>query len=93
MRKPCHAAACSHMFDEEEDGENYPCDGRRPSRQLSPCLLQGALADTTVRALGGGCHARHSAFVPGAPPRAPGFDAQERIRERCARDYSPQTTS
>ena len=70
---------CSHVFDDGRDygyeHDDRPCEGLRPSRQLSPNQLQGALADTTVLALGGGCFASHSAFVPGAPPCAPGFDA------------------
>ena len=62
------AAACSHVFVGDDDYGDGPCEGRRPSRQLSPCLLQGAHGSS-------GCYASHSAFVPGAPPRAPGFDA------------------
>ena len=40
-----------------------------------PQLLLGALAGTTVRALGVGCFAQHSIFLAGAPPAEPGFDA------------------
>ena len=50
------------------------CTGTRPIRWLSPHLLQDALADATVCALGNGSSAEHSVFVPGAPPSSPGFD-------------------
>ena len=55
-------------------GGGTPAAGAGGVPQL---LLQGALADAAaaVRALGSGCSTGHSTFVPGAPPRAPGFDA------------------
>ena len=41
----------------------------------TPQLLQGALAGSTVCALGVGCVAKHAAFLAGAPPAQPGVDA------------------
>ena len=38
-------------------------------------LQEGALAGTTVRALGAGCRGTHAAFLAGPPPTAPGFEA------------------
>ena len=42
--------------------------------QGTPLLLQGALTDTTVRALGVGCNGLHTVFTMGTPPADPGFD-------------------
>ena len=54
----------------------FGCGGGVPAggAQGVPQLLQGALADTTVCALGVGCYANHSVFVAGPPPAEPGFE-------------------
>ena len=38
-------------------------------------LQEGALAETTVRALGAGCRSSHTAFLAGLPSTEPGFEA------------------
>jgi alpha-tubulin suppressor-like RCC1 family protein len=66
------AAGYSHSCALTEDGQIFGVgtDGGVPAggAQGLPQLLQGALADTTVRALGVGCRAHHSVFVAGPPP-------------------------
>ena len=81
---PADAECCDHVFscsdDDEEirsDDERPRCEDKRPHRQLLPCLLQGALTDTTASMLGSGPCAKHSVCVPGTPPLHPGFDPLE----------------
>ena len=67
-----------HSFALTEDGRvfGFGRGGGVPAggAQVLPQLLQGALADTTVRALGVGCFASHSVLVAGPPPAEPGFE-------------------
>jgi hypothetical protein len=72
------AAGMIHSCALVEDGRVFAF-GRTPGidRQGTPQLLQeGALAaGTTVCALSTGCFADHAAFIEGAPPAEPGFEA------------------
>ena len=84
------AAGQFHSCALTEDGRVFavgkcagiPAEGARGI----PQLLHGALAGTTVCALGNGFRAGHAAFIAGTPPSEPGFEAPLAL---AAQDLAP----